>query len=95
MPERILKYGGVKFRNLVPPVKINRFVNRLPRNKRDSLFEIASELQHAGLIRVFNDRSQSTIDKDTIDNQITNTGNFSHDLQGLKKHSNDSLTLPK
>jgi len=95
LPERIIKYGGVKFRNLVPPVKINRFVNRLPRNKRESLFEIASELQHAGLIRVFNDRSHSTIDKDTIDDQMTNTGNYNHDLQGLKRNVNDSLTLPK
>ncbi|MCO1600243.1 hypothetical protein [Desulfosporosinus nitroreducens] len=95
MPERIIKYGGVKFRNLVPPVKINRFVNRLPRNKRESLFEIASELQHAGLIRVFNDRSHSTIDKDTIDNQMTNTGNFNHDIPGLKRKVNDSLTQPK
>ncbi|MBC2723376.1 hypothetical protein [Desulfosporosinus sp.] len=95
MPERILKYGGVKFRNLVPPVKINRFINRLPRNKRESLFEIATELQQAGLIRVFNDRSHSTIDKDTIDNQMTNTGNFTHEIQGLKRHTEDTKTLPK
>lgn len=95
MPERIIKYGGVKFRNLVPPVKINRFVNRLPRIKRESLFEIASELQQAGLIRVFNDRSQSTIDKDLIDDQMTNTGNFSHELHGLKRNMDDTLTLPK
>ena len=95
MPERILKYGGAKFRNLVPPVKINRFVNRLPNNKRDSLFEIASELQEAGLIDVLNDRSQSTIDKDTIDDQMTNTGNFAHDIQGLKRHTKDTLNLPK
>ena len=90
-----MKYGGVKFRNLVPPIKINRFVNRLPRNKRVSLFEIASELQGAGLIDILNDRSQSTIDKDTIANQMTNTGNFAHELQGFKRHKDDSLTLPK
>ena len=90
-----MKYGGVKFRNLVPPVKINRFVNRLPRIKRASLFEIASELQEAGLIEVLNGRAHSTIDKDTIDDQMTNTGSFAHDLEGFKKHTNDSLTLPK
>ena len=95
MPERIMKYGGVKFRNLVPPVKINRFVNRLPREKRVSLFEIASELQDAGLIDVLNGRSQSTIDKDTIDDQMTNTGSFNHELPGLKKHTKDTLTLQK
>lgn len=95
MPERILKYGGVKFRNLVPPVKINRFVNRLPRTKRDSLFEIASELQEAGMIDILNDRAHSTIDKDTIDNQITNTGNFTHDITGFKRHTQDTMDLPK
>lgn len=62
-----MKYGGVKFRNLVPPVKINRFVNKLPQNKRDSLFEIASELSAAGMIEIFNEREHSTIDKDLVD----------------------------
>lgn len=95
MPERIIKYGGVKFRNLVPPVKINRFVNRLPRYKRESLFEIASELQAVGLIEVLNGRAHSTLDKDTIDDQMTNTGSFAHDLEGFKRHTNDTLTLPK
>lgn len=70
MPERVLKYGGVKFRNLVPPVKINRFVNKLPKYKKDSLFEIASELQQAGLIQLLNGRAHSTIDKDTVDDQL-------------------------
>ena len=74
LPERIMKYGGVKFRNLVPPVKINRFVNDLPLGKRDSLFEIASELQEAGLIDVLEGRAHSTIDKDTIEDQLPNTG---------------------
>lgn len=90
-----MKYGGVKFRNLVPPVKINRFVNRLPRYKRDSLFEIASELKIAGLIDVFDDRAHSTLDKDLIDDQMTNTGNFSHDLHGFKRHTKSTLTFPK
>jgi len=90
-----MKYGGVKFRNLVPPVKINRFVNRLPRNKRESLFEIASELQEAGLIDVLNGRAHSTIDKDLIDDQLTNTGNFRHDQEGLKRNIDDTITLPK
>jgi len=90
-----MKYGGVKFRNLVPPVKINRFVNRLPREKRVSLYEIASELQEAGLIDVLNGRAHSTIDKDTIDDQITNTESFAHDLKGFKRHRKDTMTLPK
>ncbi|NMA68852.1 MAG: hypothetical protein GX958_05480 [Desulfitobacterium sp.] len=72
MPERIMKYGGVKFRNLVPPVKINRYVNKLPPNKKDSLFEVAHELVDAGMIEVLDDREHSTIDKDTVDVQIPN-----------------------
>jgi len=95
LPERIMKYGGVKFRNLVPPVKINRFVNRLPHNKRESLFEIANELQIAGLIDVLDDRAHSTLDKDTLDDQLTNSEGFTHDLAGLKRHTQDTLTLPK
>ncbi|MHB8126197.1 MAG: hypothetical protein ACYDEJ_11260 [Desulfitobacteriaceae bacterium] len=70
MPERILKYGGVKFRNLMPPVKINRFINKLPVDKKESLFEISTELQQAGLIKIFNNRVHSTIDKDTVDDQL-------------------------
>jgi len=94
LPERIMKYGGVKFRNLVPPVKINRFVNDLPLGKRDSLFEIASELQEAGLIDVLEGRAHSTIDKDTIEDQLPNTGR-AQDMEGFKRHTNDTLTLPK
>jgi deoxyhypusine synthase len=86
LPERVLKYGGVKFRNLVPPVKINRFINKLPQDKKDSLFEIASELSDAGLIEVLNDRAHSTIDQDLVDNMITNSGNFTEDITNFKRH---------
>lgn len=60
MPERVLKYSGVNMRNLVPPVKINQFVERLPVDKRDSLYEIATELQHAGLIKILKTHFQDT-----------------------------------
>lgn len=85
LPERVMKYGGVKFRNLVPPVKINRFVNKLPQYKKDSLFEVANELSQAGLIEILNDRQHSTIDQDVIDNMTTNTGNYSSDTN-FKRH---------
>lgn len=67
LPERVMKYGGVKFKNLVPPVKINRFVSKLPQNRRDSLFEVATELSQAGMIEILNEREQSTIDQDLVD----------------------------
>jgi len=69
MPERVLKYGGAKIYNKVPPVKINRFVNTLPPDRKDSLFKVATELQNAGLIEVLNERIPSTIDQDTVDDQ--------------------------
>jgi len=86
LPERIIKYGGVKFRNMVPPVKINRFVNNLPRTKRDSLFEIATELSDAGLIKILDDRAHSTIDTDTVDDQLTESGSFSEEITQRKTH---------
>lgn len=89
MPERILKYGGVKFRNLVPPVKINRFVTNLSRDKRESLFEIASELEGAGLIEILNERAHSTIDKDTIDDQLTSSEELPFKTHGGKRHLED------
>lgn len=67
-----MKYGGVKFRNLVPPVKINRFVNKLPTKKKDSLYEVAHELVDAGMIEILDEREHSTIDEDTVDVQIPN-----------------------
>ena len=70
MPERVIKFGGVKIRNMVPPVKINRFVNNLPPERKESLFEVASELRQAGLIKVLNGRAMSTIDEDTVDDQL-------------------------
>lgn len=71
MPERVIKYGGVKFRNLVPPVKINRYVDALPDSKKESLYKVASELADANLIDVLGDRAPSTIDEDTVDDQLT------------------------
>jgi len=50
--EYILKYGGVKFVNNVPPEQINEFVARLPEQKRSSLYEVAKELWHQGLITI-------------------------------------------
>jgi len=90
-----MKYSGIKFRNLVPPVKINRFVNHLPLSKRVSLFEIASELQDAGLIDVLNDRAPSTIDKDTIADQMPNTKSKPQNQKGAKRHIKDTFTLPQ
>lgn len=49
------KHGGVHFENLVDPAEINQFVNNLPAEKRESFFEVFTELKNAGLIRLVND----------------------------------------
>jgi hypothetical protein len=63
--ERYLKFGGVRFRNNVPPEEINTFVARLPAGKRVSLFQVAKELERAGLISL-EEGSLSTIDEEMI-----------------------------
>ncbi|QQE78881.1 hypothetical protein [Alicyclobacillus sp. SO9] len=49
------KYGGVHFVNLVPQRDINEFVRALPEQKRDSIFEVMTELDKEGLIKIQND----------------------------------------
>lgn len=61
MGAKHVKYGGVRFENLVPPQEINRFVRELPEEKRSSLFQVIQELRDAGLIEVY-DGDNITID---------------------------------
>jgi hypothetical protein len=49
------RHGGVHFRTHAAPGEINRFIAGLPENKRESLFEVLSELKAAGLISIAND----------------------------------------
>jgi len=56
-----VRFGGVRFENLVPPQEINRFVRELPEEKRNSLFQVIQELRDAGLIEVF-DGDNVTVD---------------------------------
>lgn len=55
MSQNHIKFGGVGFNAKASPSKINRFVNNLPPNKRQSLFQAAKELQSAGLIETTGD----------------------------------------
>lgn len=50
MKRKHLKYGGVSFVNNVSPEEINRFVQDLPSEDKDSLFEVVNKLKEAGLI---------------------------------------------
>ncbi|MDS1029841.1 hypothetical protein RDV78_04895 [Bacillota bacterium LX-D] len=62
MDDKYLKYGGIKFKNNVPPKEINEFVARLPEEKRGSLYQVAKELTDHGLITL--EGEFSTIDDD-------------------------------
>lgn len=45
-----LKFSGVGFNAKVSPTEINRFVNNLPADKRQSLYQVTEELKSAGMI---------------------------------------------
>ncbi len=53
--DHFVRHGGVHFRTHVTPTEINNFVRKLPAGKRDSLFEVLEQLDHAGLITIVND----------------------------------------
>lgn len=66
--EYYLKYGGVKFKNNVPPEQINKFVAGLPEERRNSLYEVAKELWDQGLITIY-EGEFTTIDDELYDAQ--------------------------
>lgn len=53
--EHFAQFGGVHFINNVSPREINIFVRELPEEKRDSIFEVLTELNKEGLITIVND----------------------------------------
>jgi hypothetical protein len=53
--ERWAKYGGVHFTQLAPAREINAFVDSLPEEDRESMFEVMKRLHQNGYIRIEND----------------------------------------
>ncbi|WP_107728270.1 hypothetical protein [Desmospora activa] len=53
--EHYARHGGVHFTPNASPEAINRFVNRLPEERRDSFYEVIKELSEANLITLHND----------------------------------------
>jgi hypothetical protein len=54
--EHYARLGGVHFRNNVSPEEINLYVrDKIPADKKETFFEVVSELEHAGLITIVND----------------------------------------
>lgn len=68
--EHTVKFGGMQFVNNVSEEQINEFVANLPDEKRDSLAEVAHELQQAGMISMIPGEFK-TIDRDQEDEQET------------------------
>jgi len=62
---KYMKYGGVKFKPLVSPKEINTYVRSLPANKRESMFEIAQELQSQGMIEIYAHEEPSSAGQDS------------------------------
>lgn len=58
MPNKHIKYGGVGFNTKASPSQINRFINNLPRDKRQSLYQVSEELKSAGLIETTGEITQ-------------------------------------
>lgn len=57
-----LKYGGAKFKPLVEPEVINKFVRQLPTEKRESMFEVAKELESNKMIEIIPGEMSSEAD---------------------------------
>ncbi len=57
-----IQYGGVRFKNNVPPEVINEFVQNLSSDQKDSLFDVVRLLSENGLITLY-DGDNSTIDQ--------------------------------
>jgi hypothetical protein len=70
--DKYIKYGGMKFEQKAPAREINRFVNKLPEEKRQSMHQVVTELDDANLIDLKNE--VTTIDDEMIKWQETNTG---------------------
>ncbi len=47
---RTIKYGGVKYVNNVPTEQINKFVDKLPEDKRMSMAQVTKILENEGMI---------------------------------------------
>jgi hypothetical protein len=54
-----IKYGGIKYINNVPLEEINKFVEELPEEKRESMAEVTQILKEKGMISLIPEEEQS------------------------------------
>lgn len=73
MPKQYLKYGGVRFVNNATPEEITSFVNSLPNDERNSLYNVVNLLEDEGLISLI-EGDTTTIDKSMEEFLVPNSG---------------------
>lgn len=57
-----LKFGGVAFETLADPKEINQYVENLSDEDRESLYEVALELEKKGMIKLLPEMSTTEDD---------------------------------
>jgi len=70
--DKYIKYCGMKFEQKAGAQEINRFVNNLPEQKRQSMHQVVNELDNADLIDLKNE--VTTIDDEMLKWQETDIG---------------------
>ncbi|MBD1372015.1 hypothetical protein IC620_06530 [Hazenella sp. IB182357] len=53
--EHFAKHGGTKFKTNVSADEINQYVNDLPPEKKDSMYEVMKQLESELMITIIND----------------------------------------
>ncbi|NMB01587.1 MAG: hypothetical protein GX971_08755 [Firmicutes bacterium] len=72
MPKQYLKYGGVRFVNNASAEEIASFVNSLPEEERNSLYNVVNILEEQGLISLI-EGDTTTIDKNMEEFLVPNS----------------------
>lgn len=75
MTKQYLKYGGVRFINYSSPEEIRNFVNSLPEEERDSLFNVVNLLESEGHIGLV-EGDTTTIDQNMKEFLVPNSDEF-------------------
>lgn len=68
--DKYLKFGGMKFTQQASNKEINSFVRELSGEQKQSLFQVAKELDEENLIELHNGE-MNTIDNETLSDQET------------------------
>lgn len=70
--DKYVKFGGMKFEQNASNKEVNKFVNKLPDKKKQSIHQVVESLDEQGLIDLKN--QVTTIDDEMIEWQETDKG---------------------